>query len=289
MNSKVPNARCERIKNLLDTLSSITKATCRVYRYVISHKQLTIGVDVPEFGGKDSFFLHFEMVYYFEGPTSWKGADFRLGTKDETLKVIRRTPLSSLEAPGEDEYEKYLSHDFLLLFVLEKPECRVKILGATCEKLSQVPLLNVQDEYFRQLWSWGHEVYEAVKTAITMCNLDVPGSPPDMSNIVKCHKELLGELSALLKRGRWFFPNVQTNEWDGEREARFLGYKQELLSAVANVYWYAQKIHHADEDRNYTIKEGLIKQKKIIKNEMADFNFWGGMDSSSEYWRIMRR
>jgi hypothetical protein len=43
----------------------------------------------------DTFYLLFTEVQYFEGPMSWKGVGFQLGTSDECLTLLQKRPAIS--------------------------------------------------------------------------------------------------------------------------------------------------------------------------------------------------
>ena len=96
---------------------------CQVWSYLVSHSKLLVRVHKENFHD-ESFYLHFEMVQYFEGPLSWTGANFYIGNPDECIKLLQQRGL------------KGVSDDYLLehfhLYVVDLPNFEAaKILAAS--------------------------------------------------------------------------------------------------------------------------------------------------------------
>src|SRR5512139_3852970 len=73
-------------------LQDAEKYGCRVWHYDKGHSVMTIYVqkEAPTGMDADHFFIVFEVVQYFEGPMSWKGANFGIGTLEECANLLVR-------------------------------------------------------------------------------------------------------------------------------------------------------------------------------------------------------
>lgn len=71
----------------LISLDDAEKCWCQVYFYVVGHKMLCIKIT----NCTEPMFLFFSSVLCFAGPTTWQGANFRLGSKDELKRFIEDT------------------------------------------------------------------------------------------------------------------------------------------------------------------------------------------------------
>ena len=126
---KIPSRR-ESVENIISSLADLRDCLCCIYRYLRSHQQLLIAVHKPD-SLTPSFYLHFEMAGYFEGPLNWRGADFRLGTDEECKEVICKIGTQT------NKHLDLMSKHLYFLFLLERPDYQVKILAATCNKITQ--------------------------------------------------------------------------------------------------------------------------------------------------------
>lgn len=100
---------------------------CSLLRYTRSHRQLVLEVMFKEAGNYEtSFYLWFETLWYFQGPTSWTGIDFELGDMNERKGILRIGFLNIEENMIEAFAQQ---HE---LFVLRRPTFTIQILAANC-------------------------------------------------------------------------------------------------------------------------------------------------------------
>jgi hypothetical protein len=77
----------------------------------------------------------------------------------------------------------------------------------------------VRDQYFARLRSWADEALGLLAEAVHSCDLD-PKKMPSGQFFMKRH-DLRVRLSAVVDRGRWFFPNVRIDEHGSHKEESF--------------------------------------------------------------------
>ncbi len=105
---------------------------CSILRYLRPHRQLVISVNEKKDNPEAIFYLGFEGVWYFQGPTNWQGSDFELAEVDERRKLLQR---GFLEVE-ENQIEVVASlHQ---LFVLHKPKFNIEILAGSCIILKEL-------------------------------------------------------------------------------------------------------------------------------------------------------
>src|SRR5688572_26585338 len=95
---------------------------CQVWSYSVSHSRLLLRIYRGKFD-EGVLYLGFEMVQYFEGPLSWKGANFYIGNTDECIKLLQHKEFEGLP-------EEYLLEQFHLYIVDLAYSRFVKILAA---------------------------------------------------------------------------------------------------------------------------------------------------------------
>lgn len=89
---------------------------CIVWSYRVNHQQLLIRADKDKFNNETIYFS-FAGVVYFEGPISWTGASFCVGTTDECAGLFRRRINADIP---EDAVS-----DIYRLFLIELPNSEV--------------------------------------------------------------------------------------------------------------------------------------------------------------------
>ncbi len=119
-------------------LSDITNPSayhCRVWSYLASHSQLLVRVHKGDFVTGDTFYLLFAEVLYFDGPMSWQGVTFHLGTSEECWELVRKRPGFS-EIPQE---ERLLALKKVRLYTFEAQDCTVRILAGNVHRNKDFP------------------------------------------------------------------------------------------------------------------------------------------------------
>jgi hypothetical protein len=78
----------------------------------------------------ETFFIVFVGVIYFEGPMSWNGANFSLGSKEECINILQ---------PMGQDYLKGFRNRVPNLYKLKQGGFEVKIVAETVEKSETPP------------------------------------------------------------------------------------------------------------------------------------------------------
>jgi hypothetical protein len=119
----------QRIHNDLATiLEDPHTYGCSVVAYTYHHHQLLIEVIDPTAKEYEPrCYIGFESAFYFEGPLSWHGVDFRLGSIAE-----REALLGEGWVNAGDALHEMAEHYLPLLLILERPTFRVRILAGAC-------------------------------------------------------------------------------------------------------------------------------------------------------------
>jgi hypothetical protein len=113
---------------------------CKVNGYLPAHSLMYIEIVENTSEESVTFCLAFESVQYFEGPLSWQGASFRLGTQHEKLSMVELLKRSD---PGKSaDYYNHLLQRYDL-FVLEESFAKVQIFAANASRESQCPQISM--------------------------------------------------------------------------------------------------------------------------------------------------
>jgi len=107
--------------------------TCKIWSYLVSHLQLLIRSWKDDFLTGDTLYLLFTGVLYFDGPTIWQGADFRLGTPDECFKLLQE------KRSFEDNPEHRGVAEKIHLFKAETSRGVIRILAKNVSKSQEIP------------------------------------------------------------------------------------------------------------------------------------------------------
>lgn len=106
---------------------------CSVFQYSQSHRVLTIKVH-KHADPENIFYLVFEAVWYFQGPTSWRGLDFEFADINERKTLIQKVLLNI-----EDNMVDGISEQFAL-YVIYRPDINIQILAGNCFTLKSPPI-----------------------------------------------------------------------------------------------------------------------------------------------------
>lgn len=103
--------------------------------------------------------------------------------------------------------------------------------------------ISVSNSYRSSLLQWYNHCIEAM-TRLRICNND------NNQRLI-----ILSALSALIDEGRFFFPNVEKNNFGNDRPIGFRGYRCDVLSYLVLYFKIYQECASAsDEDIDYIIK-----------------------------------
>lgn len=96
---------------------------CHVLSYIRSHGHLVVvAYHIPT---DEERYFDFPFLIYFEGPSVWRGADFRIATKDELVKLLQKLEL---------EVDAFLN-DYNLFIVETLAGFKVKIISGRASEI----------------------------------------------------------------------------------------------------------------------------------------------------------
>jgi hypothetical protein len=128
----------KRIHNLLPTVINDPQSySCSIIAYIRGHGQMIIEVmETLEDTYEPSFYLLLDSVWYFEGPTHWQGADFRLSSFEEVKELLKQ---GWINVDGLlDEFAKHY-----IILTLERPTFKVRILASSCYIENKSPGIHI--------------------------------------------------------------------------------------------------------------------------------------------------
>lgn len=119
MTKKEPQRKNERMLTL--PISNAEVYSCTVLSYRIGHGKLKIQIDKGQaWRGRSTFYLIFMNVLYYEGPLTWRSADFRIGSESELEEVTEKLHFSRGYKVLSEEHS---------LFIVETTRGQVRILA----------------------------------------------------------------------------------------------------------------------------------------------------------------
>jgi len=92
---------------------------CNIYKYWQGHHVLTIAVRKQTDDCEVAFYIGFEGVWYFQGPTSWDSVDFELSDIDERKELLRDGIMKIEDNIIDDVAQQYI------LFILQQPSFKI--------------------------------------------------------------------------------------------------------------------------------------------------------------------
>ncbi len=99
-----------------------------------SHSQMLLRIHEGDFLIGDTFYLLFTGVQYFEGPLSWNGAGFQLGTSDESLALLQKRP--AIRKLPETDLQTMINTTKLFKF---ESQDHVRILAGAIHPSKDIP------------------------------------------------------------------------------------------------------------------------------------------------------
>jgi hypothetical protein len=111
--------------------------------------------------------------------------------------------------------------------------------------------------------AWGDEVVDLLSRAFLLCELNPAKSPAEFFEI---RHELIHESSALLDRGRFFFPNVYKEQFGTNKPEAFRGIRPQILDLMKLVYELTRSIDYSAEGTNINgeLRKAFIEVKRYF-------------------------
>jgi hypothetical protein len=120
------------------------------------------------------------------------------------------------------------------------------------------------------LINWAGDVIEAMADAQKLCREKDRLLPADA--FLHGQSEIRTRLSALLDRGRLFFPNTAMDTDDPDKEHAFRGKRQAALDAIYGVYRTVSDIGRQTEraPSRAEVVESIVSKKRIFVSEVFE-------------------
>jgi hypothetical protein len=123
----------------------------------------------------------------------------------------------------------------------------------------QLDVLAWRDEYLREISEWAREGLAALATSVHLCDRD-PAREPDGTFYNKRH-DLRVQLSVLIDRGRWFFPNVQV-DYGQHKEGAYRGLRHEILDPLVVAYRGLSRMDYCNKSNNSGLRDELVTAQR---------------------------
>lgn len=123
----------------------------------------------------------------------------------------------------------------------------IAVATARRDRMRQrLDFIGTRQRYFENVRHWADELSDLLSEAIHLCELD-PARIADEGFFTRRH-QIKVRLSSLIDRGRWFFPNLRSDESRPGGAGRFRGYRHAVLDSLVAAYGLVVRI-------DYTLKE----------------------------------
>jgi hypothetical protein len=152
------------------------------------------------------------------------------------------------------------------------------------ERLNQrLQYVNLRQQYFAGLRVWSDQLSDLLSEAIHVAELDparcVSGSFFGRRNALRT------SISSMIDRGRWFFPNLHTEQVGNGKKA-FRGYRQEVLNSLVSAYNSITALNYVDTKGNEERRKELVHAKRTFVSEIQEV--LNPAKSSEEFQDITR-
>jgi hypothetical protein len=124
----------------------------------------------------------------------------------------------------------------------------------------KLQLVATELKYFEDFQKWADQLADALTEAEHLCDLDpkqVAGEP-----FFDRRHRLQITISSMVDRGRWFFPNIVTDDHGADKEPGYQGYRPKLLDGPVDAYNCLKKLDCQQRENNQSIRKDLTKAKR---------------------------
>ncbi len=129
-------------------------------------------------------------------------------------------------------------------------------------RANQVSATAARNQYFSELRKWADEACGTLSVAVHLCDLD-PAKCQSPSFFERRHAALT-QLSGLIDRGRWFFPNDKTEVANSDRPRAYQGYRHKVLDSLVQAYRLVEQLNFRSTSPN-------LPQRKKIEDAKCAF------------------
>jgi hypothetical protein len=123
-----------------------------------------------------------------------------------------------------------------------------------------------RQQYLADLRSWADETTDILSDAVHLCEID--DNDPIAASFAKERHGVRSRLSALIDRGRWFFPNDHESSVGTHKGAANRGLRRAVLDAAVDAYRILGKMSANAKVENAQHRDALVDCKKRLVNEV---------------------
>jgi hypothetical protein len=124
----------------------------------------------------------------------------------------------------------------------------------------RISMVSTRLKYFEDFKKWADQLVDILTEAIHLCDLD-PKKIVDEPFFYRRHR-LQITLSAMIDKGRWFFPNLEVDDHGADKELGYRGYRHELLDGLVSAYRCLKRLDYENRDNNNSIRNDLTIAKR---------------------------
>jgi uncharacterized protein YbbC (DUF1343 family) len=124
-----------------------------------------------------------------------------------------------------------------------------------------------RNDLISQVRDWAGDVIDALSSAAGLCAL----TPEKMDGAFFLRRsDLMSTLSALLDRGRMFFPNTYRDSYGTHKLPAFRGLRPQILDVVLLAYELSRTIDYVSGTLNDRRRDGFVEIKKVFVSAVQD-------------------
>ena len=133
-------------------------------------------------------------------------------------------------------------------------------------QFQEVELADWTHQYLAEIRTWADEVVEAMSAAVLLCDLD-PERTENPTLFDRRHA-MLAKLSAMVDRGRWFFPNEYMEADERLGRIAFRGYRDPILDPVVHAHDAVRELNFNDQSQNIALRQDMVRIKRDFTDRM---------------------
>lgn len=123
-----------------------------------------------------------------------------------------------------------------------------------------------KQKYFEDLRQWADQLTDVLSEAVHLCELDPPSVAGE--SFFDRRLRIRRILSSMIDRGRWFFPNVVSDEHGRDKPLAFRGYRHEVLDSLVAAYRVLTDLDYKFGDRDRQARSALIEAKREFVSQI---------------------
>lgn len=151
----------------------------------------------------------------------------------------------------------------VLSFVFARASQRSQSEAVAVEKLHWA------QAFIAEVRGWAVDVCDCLSQAVHLCDLD-PARTADPGFFERRHR-LLVQLSSLIDRGRWHFPNIPGSDFGDGREAAFRGFRDKTIDCIVSAYRVLEAVDYRSREGNIEKKALIVEEKKRFVSRIQEF------------------